>query len=431
MIDALIGFAVLLALVFMRLPVGLAMAVVGFFGFASYVGFDPSLSMVAQITYDTGLTYTFSALPLFILMGNFVNQAGFSNELYSASNVFLGHRRGGLAMATIVACGGLSAVSGSSLATAATMAKVAMPQMRRYGYADSLAAGSIAAGGTLGILIPPSIVLVIYGLITESNIGALFMAGIIPGLLGILGYTMAVQAVTRLWPWLGPPAERTGWPERWRALRNVWGVLVLFLVVMGGIYGGVFTPTEAAGIGASSAFLFALLRGTLSWRLLFHILLDSAGTTTMIFFVLIGALIFANFVNLAGLPSGLAEWALSFDVAPIVVIFILMVIYIGLGCVLDSLSMILLTVPTFFPLIVNLGFDPIWFGIIVVVVTEISLITPPIGLNVFVLRAVLPDVSTGTIFRGVTPFWLIDIVRLAILVLLPGIALYLPSIMLR
>ena len=431
MIEALIGFAVLLALIFLRLPIGFAMALVGFFGFSLHVGVGPSLSMVGQITYNTGLTYTFSALPLFILMGNFVNRAGFSDELYAASNAFLGHRRGGLAMATIVACGGLSAVSGSSLATAATMAKVAMPPMRRYGYADSLATGSIAAAGTLGILIPPSIILVIYGLITESDIGALFIAGIVPGLIGIIGYTTAIQVVTRIWPQLGPPAERTDWPQRFQALKHVWGIAALFAIVMGGIYGGVFTPTEAAGIGASGAFLFALLRGKLSWRLLLEVLWESATTTTMIFMVLIGALIFANFVNLAGLPSSLGDWVGNLDASPFVVVAFIMLIYIVLGCVLDSPSMILLTVPTFFPLVIGLGYDPIWFGIIVVVVTEISLITPPIGLNIFVLRATIPEIPTSTMFRGVTPFWCADIVRLALLVAIPGISLFLPSIMLR
>ena len=431
MIEAVLGFAVLLTLIFLRLPIGFAMALVGFFGFSLYVGIGPSLSMVGQITFNTGLTYTFSALPLFILMGNFVNRAGFSDEAYAASNAFFGHRRGGLAMATIVACGGLSAVSGSSLATAATMAKVALPPMRKYGYADSLASGSIAAGGTLGILIPPSIILVIYGLITESDISALFIAGIVPGLIGVLGYTAAIQVVIRIWPHLGPPAERTDWSQQIQALKDVWGIVALFIIVMGGIYGGVFTPTEAAGIGASGAFLFALLRRKLSWRLLLDVLWESASTTTMIFIVLVGALIFANFINLAGLPSGLGDWVENLNTSPIVVVAFMMLIYIVLGCVLDSLSMILLTVPTFFPLVIGLGYDPIWFGIIVVVVTEISLITPPIGLNVFVLRAAIPEIPTSTIFRGVTPFWCADIVRLALLIAIPGISLFLPSIMFR
>ena len=269
------------------------------------------------------------------------------------------------------------------------------------------------------------------GIITESNVGALFIVGIIPGIIGVLGYTTTVQIVTHFKPHLGPPAERTPWSQRMRALRQVWGVLALFIIVMGGIYGGVFTPEEAAGVGASGALLFALLRRKISWQTLSQVLMESADTTARIFIVLIGALIFANFVNLTGLPRDLAEWTVSINTAPIVVVLVIMVIYIFLGCVLDSLSMILLTVPIFFPLMMELGYSPIWFGIVVVVVTEISLITPPIGLNVFVLRAMVPDIKTTTIFRGVTPFWCADIVRLAILVGFPGISLILPSMILR
>ncbi|MGE4086307.1 MAG: TRAP transporter large permease [Vicinamibacterales bacterium] len=430
MIEALYGFAALFALIFLRVPIAVATLIVGGVGFAAKVGTAPALAMVAQITYDTGLTYGFSVLPLFILMGNFVNRAGFSDELYAASYAFLGHRRGGLAMATVVACGGLSSISGSSYATAATMVKVAMPPMRRFGYADSLAAGSIAAGGTLGILIPPSIVLVIYGIITETDIGALFVAGIVPGIIGMFGYAAAVAVTTRLRPELGPPGERQPWAARLRSLTGVWGVLVLFALVMGGIYGGVFTPTEAAGIGAAGAFLFALAR-TRSLRGLFEVFVESGRTTAMIFFVIIGALVFANFINISGLPSQLSGWAQALDVPPIVVVLAIMAVYVVLGCVLESLSMILLTVPTFYPLVIGLGFDPVWFGIIVVVVTEISLITPPIGLNVFVVRSLLPDVATGTIFRGVMPFIAADVVRLLLFIFVPGIILFLPALMLR
>jgi len=370
-------------------------------------------------------------------MGNFVRQAGLSDELYTASYAFLGHHRGGLAMATVVACGGFSAVCGSSLATAATMSKVAMPPMRRFGYADSLAAGSIAAGGTLGILIPPSVILVIYGIMTESDIGQLFIAGILPGVLGILLYLVAVWATVTLNPAAGPPGERFEWPARWRALRDVWGVLVLFTLVIGGIYGGVFTPTEAGGIGASGAFLFALLRGRLGMRNLGMILIESVRTTAMIFTILIGALIFSNYINIAGMPTLLGEMVVSYGLPPLLVVLLIMMIYVVLGCVLESLSMILLTVPVFYPVVLGLDFgtllDPdmvlIWFGIVIVVVTEISLITPPVGLNVFVLNGMLPDVSLTTIFRGVTPFWLVDIVRLVLLIFFPTISLWLPSLM--
>ncbi|MEZ5614268.1 MAG: TRAP transporter large permease [Rhodocyclaceae bacterium] len=423
--EALIAFAVMLGLTFLRLPIAFSMALVGFAGFAYIVSTPAALSMVGTVAYETGMSYTLSIVPLFILMGNFVTKAGLSGELYRASYAFLGHRRGGLAMATILACGGFGAICGSSLATAATMSKVAMPSMRKYGYSDALAAGSIAAGGTLGILIPPSVVLVIYGILTEQNIGKLFIAGILPGILAIICYLAAVSATVRLDAKAGPPGERASWRERLLALRDVWGVLALFLVVIGGIYGGIFTPSEAAGIGAGGGMVFLVARKGWDWHMLRVILMESAITTGMIFTILIGALIFANFINMTGMPTELTEYAEQFRETPLLVILVILVIYVVLGCVLESMSMILLTVPMFYPLVAHLGYDLIWFGIIVVVVTEISMITPPVGLNVFVLRSVLPDVPTQTVFRGVLPFIVADIVRLGILVAFPAVTLYL------
>ncbi len=424
-----IGFAFLLILILAKVPIPMAMAVVGFVGFGEAINYHASLAMVAQVASEEGMNYGLSVVPLFILMGNFVTQSGLSHELYKSSYAFLGHKKGGLAMSTIVACGGFSAVCGSSLATAATMSKVAMPSMRKFGYADSLATGSIAAGGTLGILIPPSVILVIYGIMTETDIGLLFAAGVLPGLLGVFCYLCAVSVATKINPAIGPRGERVGWGERFRSLKGVWGVLLLFFIVMGGIYAGVFTPTEAAGIGATGAFFFTLFRGKLTLSILKKVLVDSASTTAMIFFLLIGSMIFANFVNVVGLPDALADFVLGWDVSPFVVILILMLVYVLLGCILESMSMIVLTVPVFYPMIQALGFDLIWFGIVVVVVTEISLITPPVGLNVFVLKAVLPDVKVSTIFKGVTPFWLADIVRLTLIVTFPGISLFLARMM--
>jgi len=437
MIESLIAFAALLILIALKLPIAFAMGIVGFVGFGLAIGWSPSLAMITTVTYETGLAYGLSVVPLFVLMGNFVSRAGLSDDLYHASYAFLGHRRGGLAMATIVACGGFSAVCGSSLATAATMSKVAMPPMRKYGYADSLATGSIAAGGTLGILIPPSVILVIYGIMTESDIGKLFIAGIAPGLLGIVFYLAAVKVSVTINPDSGPRAEHLDWSQRLASLRGVWGVILLFLVVIGGIYGGVFTPTEAAGIGASGAFFFTLLRRKLTWTVLYAVLLDSARTTSMIFMILIGALIFSNYINIAGLPDELSTWVGGLDISPTMVILAIVLVYVVLGCVLESMSMILLTVPVFYPLVLALDFgtamDPdlvlIWFGIVVVVITEISLITPPVGLNVFVLRSVLKDVSLGTIFKGVTPFWIADILRLLLLIFIPALSLWLPTAM--
>jgi len=358
-----------------------------------------------------------------------VARSGISHDLYVASHAWLGHRRGGLAMATVVACGGFSAVCGSSLATVATMSRVAMPSMRRFHYAESLAAGSIAAGGTLGILIPPSIALVFYGIMTETDIGKLFAAGIVPGIIGIVCYAAAVGIMTRINPSLGPPGDPLPWRERFRSLNGVWGMLILFVIVMGGIYGGFFTPTEAAGVGATGAFFIALARGRLTLRTTWDALAETGRTTAMLLTLLIGSLLFANFINVARLPNEIADWLTAIDVAPIMVVVLCGGIYVLLGCILESISMLLLTVPVFYPVMQALGFDLVWFGIVVVVVIEISLITPPIGLNVFVLNALLPEVELTTIFRGVLPFIAADIVRIALIILFPSIALFLPRMM--
>lgn len=435
MMVSLIGFAIVLALVLLRMPIAFAMGLVGMIGYMLETSFRGSLSMVSRLIIDTSQDYGLSVVPLFILMGLFVNKGGISRELYRVSYVFLGHFRGGLAMATIVACGGFAAICGSSLATAATMSKVAMPEMRKYNYADSLSTASIAAGGTLGILIPPSVILVIYGLLTETSIGKLFIAGIVPGLLGIVGYLLAVRFTVWRNPAAGPAGERNSWMERVAALRGVWAVLLLFFLVIGGLYGALdfwpiyltFSPTEAAGMGAMGAFLIALSRGSLNFTAIKEVLQETTFTTASLFSVLIGAWIFSNFVNVAGLPEALLSAVTSYSLTPWTVMLLIVLVYLLLGCVFESLSMLMLTVPIFFPLVRDLGFDPVWFGIIVVVVTEISLITPPVGLNVFILKGVVGDVSTGTIFRGVTPFWIADIFRLALLLAIPAFALYLPG----
>ena len=435
MIESAIGFVAVFVLVLMRIPIAFAMGLVGMIGLVYETNNRAAISMVGRLIIDTSQDYGLSVIPLFILMGLFVNKGGISRELYNVSNAFLGHLRGGLAMATIVACGGFAAICGSSLATAATMSKVAMPEMRKYGYSDSLSTASIAAGGTLGILIPPSVVLVIYGLLTETSIGKLFVAGIIPGGLGILLYLVAVKITVMRNPDAGPAGPRATLRERMGALRNVWAVLLLFGLVIGGLYGALnfwpihlaFSPTEAAGMGAAGAFLIALARGGISWRGMREVLEETTLTTASLFSVLIGAWIFSNFVNLAGLPEGLLAAVTALDLEPWAVMCLILLIYLALGCIFESLSMLLLTVPIFFPLVTSLGFDPVWFGIIVVVVTEISLITPPVGLNVFVLKNVIGDVTTGTIFRGVTPFWIMDIIRLILLLVFPTLVLFLPS----
>lgn len=430
MSSALIGFGALFLLLFLRVPVAVAMILVGFIGFGVLLDWGPALSMIGTITVSSGFAYTLSVIPLFILMGNFVTKAGLADELFEASHAFLGHRRGGLAMATIAACGGFAAICGSSLATAATMSKVAIPSMRRFGYSDSLAAGSVAAGGTLGILIPPSVILIIYAILTEQSIAAMFAAGLVPGILGVLLYMAAIKYVTWRRPDSSRCAERMSWRNRLKSLGGLWGIIVLFCVVMGGIYGGVFTPTEAASIGAMGAFLFVVARRKVSVRVIFAVLAESTRTTAMLFMIVIGAMIFANFINLTGLPNELVRLMSEWNVSPIVVITMICVIYVALGCLLEGLSMIMLTVPVFFPLVAHLGYDLVWFGIFVVVVAEISLITPPVGLNVFVIRSLVPDIKTADIFHGVVPFIVADIGRVALLILFPPIALFLPHLLL-
>jgi len=427
--EAIIGFAAVLVLAFLRMPLGIVLGLVGVVGFSYLSGFRAAISSAARLVIDSGQSYGLSVVPLFILMGLMVERGGMAKELYRAAYVFLGHRKGGLAMSTICACGMFSAICGSSLATAATMSKVSMPEMRRYKYDDSLATASIAAGGTLGILIPPSVILVIYGLLTEASVGKLFIAGVLPGIIGVLFYLGAVLFVVSRNPDAGPAGGRSDWKERLIALRDVWATLGLFIFVIGGIYVGAFTPTEAAGMGAAGSILIAWWRGALSLDVLLEVTRETTMTTAKLFMVLFGALIFSNFVNRAGLPDGLIGIVNSFDASPLGVIFIILLIYLALGCVFESLSMILLTVPIFAPVVEALGFDLIWFGILVVVATEISLITPPIGLNVFVLKGVLKDVPVTTIFKGVTPFWVADIFRLILLALVPSIALLLPSYM--
>jgi len=428
MTEGLLGFGAMFALMLMRVPIAISMGLVGLVGLGLMRSWPAAMSSAAGEFIDVG-AYTLSVVPLFVLMGNFVTRAGMSRDLYQAAYAFIGHRRGGLAMSTIAACAGFGAICGSSIATTATMARVAMPEMRRFGYEPAFAAGSICAGATLGILIPPSVILVIYGIMTEQSIGALFAAGVIPGIVATCFYLLASMWITRRHPHWGPPGERATWPERFTALRGIWGVLLLFAIVMGGMYGGFFTPTEAAGVGAGGGFIFALARGALDWRVLRDVLLESARTSAMLFMIVIGASLFANFLNFTELPTALRDFVTHFDLHPIAVIVAICAVYVVLGMAMESLSMMLLTVPLFFPLVTSLGFDPVWFGIIVVCVIEISLITPPVGMNIFVLSSVLPDVKTSTIWRGVMPYVAADIVRMGVLIAFPALSLYLPRLL--
>ena len=426
MIEALLGFVAMFALMSLRVPIAFSMAVVGFAGLWWMRSWNAAVASTTTEILDIA-KYTLSVVPLFVLMGNFVTRAGMSRELYAAAYSFIGHKRGGLAMSTVMACAGFGAICGSSIATTATMARVSMPEMRRFGYRDSFAAGAIAAGGTLGILIPPSVIMVLYAIMTEQSIGALFAAGVVPGIMATLFYMAAAAIVTARNPALGPPGERSSWAERLAALKAIWGVVLLFAIVMGGMYGGWFTPTEAAGIGAMGGFLFALARGTLTWPVLVDILVSSARTTAMLFTILIGASVFASFANFTTMPNDLKDFVEQFQIHPIAVIVAICFVYVLLGTAMEELSMILLTVPIFFPLVTHLGFDPIWFGVLIVCVVEIGMISPPVGMNVFVLRSVLPDVPTSQIWKGVMPFLAADIVRLGVLIAFPIITLWLPK----
>jgi C4-dicarboxylate transporter, DctM subunit len=429
MIEAALGFVAVFVLAFMRVPLAITMVVVGMGGLGLMRGWPAAFASTGQVVFETGFAYVLSVIPLFVLMGNFVARAGMARELYNAANAFVGHKPGGLAMASIIASGGFGAICGSSIATAATMTKVAFPEMRKHGYHDALAAGSVAAGGTLGIMIPPSTVLVIYGIMTETSIGKLFVAGILPGLVAVVCLCLAVVFVTWRNPQVGPRAERHSWSERWRALGQVWGVVLLFGLVIGGIYGGVFTATEGAGVGAAGAFMFALLRGSLTPRLLLDILVESSRTTAMLFTVLIGAMVFTNFINFTSMPGDLRDFVTQFSPHPLMVVVTMMAIYVVLGMVMEELSMVLLTIPVFFPIVTGLGFDPVWFGILIVTIVEIGMISPPVGMNLFVVNSLLPDVKLSTIFKGVWPFVVADTVRLGILIAVPAISLWLPGFM--
>ncbi|WP_233254766.1 TRAP transporter large permease [Limnohabitans sp. T6-5] len=424
---AIIGFLVLFGLMLLRVPVGMAMGLVGVSGYAYIAGPGPALKLIGQSSMRTVTDYTFGVIPMFMLMGAFVSVSGVSKELFRAANAFIGHMRGGLGVATVLACGGFAAICGSSVATAATFSSVAYPEMRRFGYPQSFSTGVIAAGGTLGAMLPPSTVLAVYAILTQQDIGKLFMAGIVPGLLAMLLYVITIMIIVRVKPDLLPRGEQKSWGERFNGLKDVWAPLVLFMFVIGGLYGGFFTPTEAGGVGASGAFLLGVLRGKLDRAGIREALLSATRTSAAVFTVLIGALLFGYFLTITQVPQKLTEMLTGLGVGRYGVLALIMVMYLVLGCLMDAMAMIILTVPIIFPVIVQLGFDPIWFGVIIVMTVELGLIHPPVGMNVFVIKSVVKDVSFTTIFKGVIPFVVTDLFRLVILISFPAIALWLPS----
>jgi C4-dicarboxylate transporter DctM subunit len=425
---AFLGFASLFALMMLRVPVGIAMGTVGVLGFGYMIGdITPALKILSQSPIRTATDAEFAVIPLFLLMGAFASASGMSRELFRASNTFLGHLRGGLGVATIAACGGFAAICGSSVATAATFSKVAYPEMRRFGYPQSFSTGVIAAGGSLGIMIPPSTVFAVYGLITEQDIGKLFIAGIVPGIIAVGMYIATINIISWVRPNYLPKTPRHSREERFEAVRDIWAVVALFIFVIGGLYAGMFTATEAAGMGAAGAFIISVARRKLTRADFWRCLIESLRTTAAVFTILIGALIFGYFLTITQVPQKLTTFLTGLGIGPYGVLIVIMLMYLLLGCIMDAMAMIILTVPIVFPVITALGFDPIWFGVIVVMTVELGLIHPPVGMNVFVIKSVIREVKLSTVFIGVMPFVLTDILRLAILIAFPILATWLPS----
>ncbi|MFZ9712148.1 MAG: TRAP transporter large permease [Burkholderiaceae bacterium] len=425
MMTGLLCLGLVLVLAFLRVPLGISLLAVSMGGIAAIKGFDVARTVLPMTLSEAAFSYELAVVPLFILMGNVLSCTGISQDLFRAAHAFLGSVRGGLALATMVTCAGFSAVCGSSLATAATMSKVAYPSMQQYGYSDRLASATIAAGGTLGILIPPSIILMIYGILTQQNIGELFIAGVLPGLLGLAMYMLVIYLIAVLKPEHAPRGARVAAAERWASLAGVWPFVALFIVIIGGLYKGLFTATEAGGIGAGMALLIAKLQGRLDWLRFLEVMKETAMTSVMLYVVLFGAMIFSQLVSFSGLADELLSMVNGWGLSRMGVLVSILVVFLLLGCVMDSMAIILIFVPLFTPTLIAQEFDLVWFGIIVVVLTEIGLITPPVGMNVFVLKANLPSVPVGTIFRGLLPFIAIDVLRLGLLVAFPSISLLL------
>ena len=425
-------FALLFFVLFLGANLGLAMSGAALFGTTMIIGKDGALALAGLSVYESAQNFSLSVIPLFVLMGSFATKSGISTDLFSAFNTWLRRRKGGLAHASIAACAAFGAVCGSSIATAATMGKVALPQMAKFGYSDKLATGALAAGGTIGVLIPPSVIMLIYGILTETSIGDLFIAGIVPGVLLTVFFMITVLVMTRLNPDAAPDVvQRVDEPEaapEGSSIRKVWATLLLFFMVIGGIYAGIFTPTEAAGFGAVGALFLGVVMRRLTLKLIGECLLETVQTTSMIFLILIGAILFAGFLSLSGTPALLGEWITGLRLSPLGTILVIVCIYIILGAFLDTMAMIILSIPIFFPIVMSLGFDPIWFGVLVVLVVELALITPPLGMNVFIIRGIAPHVPLSRIFMGVLPFCVALVALIALIIAVPSIATFLPEL---
>ncbi|MDR3294295.1 MAG: TRAP transporter large permease [Clostridiales Family XIII bacterium] len=428
MTIALVGVIVMVILILLRVPIAVAMGVVGVVGFIYVAGLPGAVGLLKTVPYTSVKDYSLSVIPLFILMGNFALSAGLSRELYALGYKLVGHLPGGLAVATILACAGFGAICGSSPATAATMGTVSIPEMRKYKYAPSLACGCVAAGGCLGMLIPPSVGFIIYGILVGESIGKLFSAGIMAGILLMLLYCIVILVIAIKNPEMAPRGERASFREILIALKNIWAVILLFVLVIGGLLAGFFTATECAAIGAFCALGIAVLRRTMSWKDFKTALFNTLKTTAMIFAIMIGAYLFGYFLTVTRLPMLMASLITESDLNRYVVIMLIFFVYLFLGCIMDSLAMILITVPIFFPGVMALGFDPIWFGVFVIFVINQGLLTPPVGMNVFVIRGITKDVPIHTIFRGVMPFWLAILAAVLIILAVPDIVLFLPRL---
>lgn len=428
-IIGLIFIGILLILLFLRMPVGLVMALVGFVGFAYMTKVEGAFGQLRIVPFSIAANYDLCVIPLFMLMGSLAYHSGLSQDLYYGAHKCVGDLPGGLAIATILGCCGFAAVCGSTLATAATMGMVALPEMKKYNYDPALATGTVASGGSLGILIPPSSIFIIYGILTEQSIGKLFISGVLPGLLLASLFTTAILVQVKLNPKLGPPSEKIPFLDKLKSIKHMWPVLSLFFVIMGGLYMGVFTATEAAGIGAFGAFLAGLLNRRLTWQKLIAAFLEAMRSTAMIFVIVIGAMIFGYFLAASRFTSELANFVAGFDVSRYLIFAGIIIVYIILGCLMDTMAMVILTVPIFYPLIVKIGFDPIWFGVVMVLISEMGVVTPPVGINVYVVHGIAKDVPMFTIFRGAMPFFIMMIVCIVILTIFPQIALFLPNLM--
>ena len=427
--TGLLGLTAMFMLILCQVPVGIAMGVVGVIGTGLIIGFGPALTLLATEPSGAMAAEGLAVIAMFLLMGNLAHVGGLSGELYRLAYVYLGHKRGGLIFATIGACAGFGAICGSSVATAATMARIALPEMLSRGYAKPLAAGSIAAGGTLGMIVPPSVVMILYAILTENSIIALFLAAVIPGLMAVVFYFLAIAIAVKRNPDVAPLGEKADWGERRRVTMQSWAVVLLAFVVSGGIYSGVFTVSEAASVGATVALLLAILRKRLTRPKFLAALGDTASNTGLIFVIIIGASVFSYFATLSGLPAATVDWIESRNLPHLMVIACLMIFYLILGSIFDTIAAMVLTLPFVYPLVIGMGYDPIWWGVINIVVIELGMITPPIGINVYVLHGMAKDLPLRTIFRGVIPFVFADLARLIVLILFPVLSLWLPGIL--